>query len=134
MAISTRTPEGLPSRCSLCGADARLEYSSPLDDATCPQCGALLLSSDAVIDHLSQRMQNQLAAQLGVESNMIVPKQSMAKQMGTLGSDSLDKVEMIINWEEEFDINIPDDIAEQLESIEDVARYIAKQLRSAPGP
>ncbi len=36
MTISSRTPEGLPSHCLLCGADVALEYSVPAGDACCP--------------------------------------------------------------------------------------------------
>lgn len=40
--ISSRTPEGSPNRCPVCGADARVEPSDPVGDAPCPQCGHLL--------------------------------------------------------------------------------------------
>src|SRR5262249_32761549 len=43
MTISSRTPEGLPQRCPLCGADIRLEPSEPIGDAPCPHCGCLVL-------------------------------------------------------------------------------------------
>ena len=42
MFISSRTPEGTPHRCPVCGADVRIEPSRPGNDAPCPQCGALL--------------------------------------------------------------------------------------------
>jgi hypothetical protein len=42
MFISSRTPEGIPNRCPICGADVRIEPSKPSGDAPCPQCGALL--------------------------------------------------------------------------------------------
>lgn len=40
--ISSRTPEGVPNRCPLCGTDLRLEPSNPPGDAPCPNCGHLL--------------------------------------------------------------------------------------------
>ena len=42
MHVSSRTPEGEPARCSVCGASFFLEPSIPLGDCTCPSCGSLV--------------------------------------------------------------------------------------------
>src|SRR5690242_20174330 len=42
MTISSRTPEGEPNRCPVCGNSLRLEPSVPPGDAPCPSCGCLL--------------------------------------------------------------------------------------------
>ena len=42
MVISSRTPEGDPNRCPVCGHDCRLEPSWPGRDGPCPHCGHLL--------------------------------------------------------------------------------------------
>jgi hypothetical protein len=42
MSPSSRTPEGEPNRCPICGAQLRLEASRPAGDAPCPQCGTLV--------------------------------------------------------------------------------------------
>ena len=42
MVISSRTPEGVPNRCPVCGNDLRIEPSRPTLDAPCPHCGHLL--------------------------------------------------------------------------------------------
>jgi anti-anti-sigma factor len=42
MIISSRTPEGQPNHCPVCGADLKIEPSDPAGDAPCPQCGHLL--------------------------------------------------------------------------------------------
>jgi eukaryotic-like serine/threonine-protein kinase len=42
MTISSRTPEGSPNRCPVCGSEVRVEPSNPPGDAPCPQCGHLL--------------------------------------------------------------------------------------------
>src|SRR5260370_41488720 len=42
MDISTRTPEGLPNRCPICGKDVIIAPSFPPGDAPCPNCGSLL--------------------------------------------------------------------------------------------
>ena len=42
MIPSSRTPEGQPNRCPICGHEVRIEPSAPPGDATCPFCGSLL--------------------------------------------------------------------------------------------
>jgi anti-sigma B factor antagonist len=42
MVISSRTPEGQPNHCPVCGSHLRIEPSDPAGDAPCPQCGHLL--------------------------------------------------------------------------------------------
>jgi anti-anti-sigma factor len=42
MVISSRTPEGTPNHCPVCGADLKIEPSTPAGDAPCPCCGHLL--------------------------------------------------------------------------------------------
>jgi len=43
---SSRTPEGQPNRCPLCGKDLRIEPSRPPGDAPCPHCGQLIWFDD----------------------------------------------------------------------------------------
>src|SRR5260370_41659515 len=42
MGIASRTPEGAPNRCPICGKDLVIEPSKPTMDAPCPHCGHLL--------------------------------------------------------------------------------------------
>jgi len=42
MNISSRTPEGRPNYCPVCGSDVQIEPSDPAGDAPCPRCGHLL--------------------------------------------------------------------------------------------
>jgi anti-anti-sigma factor len=42
MVISSRTPEGRPNHCPVCGSDLKIEPSDPAGDAPCPRCGHLL--------------------------------------------------------------------------------------------
>jgi hypothetical protein len=42
MNVSSRTPEGSPHRCPICGRDARLDRCLPLGDTICPGCGSLI--------------------------------------------------------------------------------------------
>ena len=67
MTISSRTPEGLPSRCPLCGAATNLEYSDPGDDATCPNCGHLLWKPLGLLS----RFKNRFAESFFTDSDQI---------------------------------------------------------------
>lgn len=46
-----------------------------------------------------------------------------------LGADSLDIVELIMAFEEEFEIEIPDDAAEKIKTVRDAVDYIEKQIQ-----
>ena len=59
--------------------------------------------------------------QLGVDEKQVVPTASF---IDDLGADSLDTVELVMALEEEFDIEIPDDEAEKIASVENAVDYI----------
>ena len=59
--------------------------------------------------------------QLGVESDRIKPEASF---IDDLGADSLDIVELVMAMEEEFEIEIPDEDAENLKTVQDVMNYL----------
>ena len=61
--------------------------------------------------------------QLGVESDKVTAD---AKFIEDLGADSLDNVELVMAFEENFDIEVPDEEAEKLQSVADVVAYIEK--------
>jgi acyl carrier protein len=114
MAISSRTPEGNPLACRICGKRAFIETSFPLDDATCPSCGSLLTWFR---DRLGPEAP-------GVAPTSITPETSFAND---LGADSLDAVELVMELEEAFDVQIPDDVAERLRTVGDAIRYIRER-------
>ena len=60
---------------------------------------------------------------LGVDKNKI---SSDAKFIEDLGADSLDTVELIMQFEEEFDLEIPDEDAEKILSVQQAVDYITK--------
>ena len=64
-----------------------------------------------------------VADKLGVEAAKITPE---AKFVEDLGADSLDTVELIMQLEDEFNIEIPDEEAEKLTTVGSVAEYIEK--------
>ncbi|MDX1679647.1 MAG: acyl carrier protein [Akkermansiaceae bacterium] len=59
--------------------------------------------------------------QLGVNADQVTPS---AKFVEDLGADSLDTVELVMAFEEEFDVEVPDEEAEKLQSVGDVITYI----------
>ena len=62
---------------------------------------------------------------LGVDPNEITDEASF---IDDLGADSLDTVELIMAFEEEFDLEIPDEDAEQLTSVGKASEYLNKRL------
>ncbi|MBI3753174.1 MAG: acyl carrier protein [Deltaproteobacteria bacterium] len=62
--------------------------------------------------------------QLGVTEEEVKPEASF---VGDLGADSLDTVEMVMAFEEEFNIEIPDEDAEKIKTVKDAVDYINKK-------
>jgi len=62
---------------------------------------------------------------LGVDPNQIAPEASFVDD---LGADSLDTVELVMAFEEEFDIEIPDEDAEKLTTVGKAQEYLEKRL------
>ena len=63
---------------------------------------------------VGERVVDIVADQLGVDKEKIKPETSFVND---LGADSLDTVELVMELEEEFDINIPDDAAEKIQTV-----------------
>ena len=59
--------------------------------------------------------------QLGVDAEQVTPEANFVED---LGADSLDTVELIMAFEEEFDVEIPDTDAEKIKTVQDVMDYI----------
>jgi acyl carrier protein len=62
---------------------------------------------------------------LGVDPNEVTPEASF---IDDLGADSLDTVELVMAFEEEFDIEIPDEDAEKLTTVQSAMDYLEKRL------
>jgi acyl carrier protein len=70
---------------------------------------------------LEERVTEIIVEQLGVSKDEVVPEASF---IDDLGADSLDIVELVMAMEEEFDIEIPDDDAEKIQTISDAISYV----------
>jgi acyl carrier protein len=72
---------------------------------------------------LNQEMIDIIVEQLSVEKDKVVPEASFVDD---LGADSLDLVELIMAMEEKFDIEIPDEDAETIVTVQDAVNYVTK--------
>ena len=72
---------------------------------------------------ISSRVKAIIVDKLGVDENEVVPEASFTND---LGADSLDTVERIMEFEKEFDIQIPDDQAENIVSVGQAIEFIEK--------
>jgi acyl carrier protein len=117
MTISSRTPEGLPHQCPICGKIAALEPCYPGGDSVCPSCGHLLWS-------IRDRLASNLCANLGVNLDQINFETTLRDELGV---DSLELVEFTIELEEEFDVTVPDEVAENFRTVGDVIEYLSRR-------
>jgi len=70
---------------------------------------------------LAERVKKIVVEHLDVDPAKVEPKASF---IDDLGADSLDIVELVMAFEEEFGIDVPDEEAEKLQSVGDVIRYV----------
>ena len=68
-----------------------------------------------------------VAEQLGVDEGEVTPTASF---IDDLGADSLDVVELVMAFEEAFEIEIPDEDAEKIRTVQDAIDYIGKKAKS----
>ena len=83
------------------------------------------MAGRAEIAALEERIRGVVARQLGVERADVVPDASLYED---LGADSLELVELLMALEDEFDIEVPEDVAETITTIADVERYLIEHL------
>ena len=72
-------------------------------------------------DNIQDKVRDIIVEQLGVNPEQVTLE---AKFIEDLGADSLDTVELVMAFEEEFGIDVPDEEAEKLLSVGDVVRYV----------
>ena len=73
---------------------------------------------------VNQKVKDIIVEQLGVDPEKVKAEASF---IDDLGADSLDIVELVMAMEEEFDLEIPDEDAEKLKSVNDVQTYLASK-------
>ena len=71
--------------------------------------------------NLEEKVKNLVVTQLGVDADKVTKDSSFVDD---LGADSLDTVELVMAFEEEFDMEIPDEDAQKMRAISDVIDYL----------
>lgn len=109
MTISSRTPEGEPTRCPVYRQEVCVEPSFPYGDAPCPHCGQLLvyvtlddetlLAKRPPASNVRQSVLEILAEHWKVPQEVLAEHPAFQKQWD---GDSLDLVELIMELEDEF--------------------------------
>jgi len=74
---------------------------------------------------LENKVKDIIAEELGVEREKLAAEASF---MEDLGADSLDTVELVMAFEKEFDIDIPDEEAEKLRTVGDALNYLHQRM------
>ena len=72
---------------------------------------------------VEEKVKSIIVEQLGVDANEVTPAASFVDD---LGADSLDTVELVMAFEEAFNIEIPDEAAEKIQKVKDAVEYIEK--------
>ena len=74
---------------------------------------------------VADKVKSIIVEQLGVDEEEVTPDASFVDD---LGADSLDTVELVMAFEEEFGIEIPDDVQEQIATVGDAVRFIKERV------
>jgi len=77
---------------------------------------------------VEDRVKSIIVEQLGVDAEEVQPEASFVED---LGADSLDTVELIMAFEEEFGVEISDDEAEKIRKVKDAVEYIEKRGKAS---
>jgi acyl carrier protein len=81
---------------------------------------------------VAEKVNSIIVEQLGVDVDQVTPEQVTPEASFTddLGADSLDVVELVMAFEEEFGIEIPDEDAEKISKVQDAIQYIEEQAKA----
>ena len=77
-------------------------------------------------ESIEEKVKQIIVYELGVEESEVTAN---ARFVDDLGADSLDNVELVMRFEEEFGVEIPDEDAEKIQSVRDAIDYIEKHLK-----
>jgi acyl carrier protein len=74
---------------------------------------------------IEEKVRKIISEQLGIDEDEVTPEASF---IDDLGADSLDTVELVMAFEEEFHIEIPDEDAEKIAKVQDAINYIKEKI------
>ncbi len=80
------------------------------------------------IKEMEEKVKDIIVEELGVERDKLTDGASFMEE---LGADSLDTVELVMAFEKEFDIDIPDEEAEKLQTVGDAMKYLREKVGDA---
>lgn len=78
---------------------------------------------------IEEKVKQLIVEQLGVDEAEVTPAASF---IDDLGADSLDIVELVMTFEESFEIEIPDEDAEKIRTVKDAVDYIQAHVKASP--
>ena len=78
------------------------------------------------MSEIASKVKAIIVDKLGVDESEVVDKASFTND---LGADSLDTVELIMEFEKAFNITIPDDAAEEISTVGDAIKYVEDKLK-----
>jgi acyl carrier protein len=78
--------------------------------------------------NIEQKVKDIIVQQLGVDPEKVKPEATFTDD---LGADSLDTVELIMAFEEEFGVEIPDDAAEKIRTVGDAIAYLKEHVKES---
>ncbi|HHV02589.1 MAG: acyl carrier protein [Bacteroidales bacterium] len=77
--------------------------------------------------NIEEKVRQIIVDKLGADENEVTPTANFTND---LGADSLDTVELIMEFEEAFGINIPDEAAEKISTVGDAIKYIEDNVKA----
>ena len=78
------------------------------------------------MSEIAEKVKSIIVAKLGVEASEVTPDASFTND---LGADSLDTVELIMEFEKEFNVSIPDDQAENIQTVGHAITYLEENAK-----
>ncbi len=79
------------------------------------------------MSNIAEKVTSIIVEKLGVDEAEVTPEASFTND---LGADSLDTVELIMEFEKEFDISIPDENAENIQTVGHAIEYLSSQVEA----
>jgi acyl carrier protein len=104
--------------------DAVAGMSPALRDRTLPSATNTNRTNFMAEKSIEEKVKDIIVEQLGVNPEQVTPQASFIED---LGADSLDIVELVMAFEEEFGVEVPDEDAEKLQTVGDVIKYIEEK-------
>src|SRR5215467_6056200 len=100
------------------------ECTCDLAFGICPK--QIFFLEELMAESIEDKVKQIIVDELGVEESEVTPN---ARFIDDLGADSLDTVELVMRFEEEFSIEIPDEDAEKIQSVRDAIAYIEERRK-----